>query len=304
MSKKQLDTDTPIDSTLIKSYDEVIDMIANQIALSKEILAMEVKGREVVDCGPFGGRGAYWTYDIAQKEAFYAAYHQWDDMNKEIFKRSFKHPNNTDLEKYESTGRVWVSTGHENYVANQKDTINKKVTFMEGFVKRITLIPCEIDPREDSKVASFVNSKKVFIVHGHDTNTRTEVENFVRSIGYEPIILCKRADLGNTIIEKIEREAKDICYAIVIYTSCDLGKDKDSETLRPRARQNVVFEHGFMCAHLGRARVTALLEAGVEQPGDLQGVIYKALDDRGMWKYDIAKEMSANGLDVDFNKIG
>lgn len=146
-------------------------------------------------------------------------------------------------------------------------------------------------------------SKKVFIVHGHDTNARNEVELFVRSIGYEPIILCKRADKGNTIIEKIEREAKDVCYAIVIYTSCDLGKDKNEEELKPRARQNVVFEHGFMCAYLGRSHVCALLEEGVEQPGDLKGVVYKLLDAAGAWRYLIADEMKAVGLEVDKNNI-
>jgi len=150
---------------------------------------------------------------------------------------------------------------------------------------------------------SEIQSKKVFIVHGHDTNARNEVELFVRGIGYEPIILCKRADKGNTIIEKIEREAKDVCYAIVIYTSCDLGKDKNADELRPRARQNVVFEHGFMCAHLGRSHVCALLEEGVEQPGDLQGVIYKYLNSSGAWRYQIADEMKAAGLDVDKNLI-
>ena len=146
-------------------------------------------------------------------------------------------------------------------------------------------------------------NKRVFIVHGHDTNVRNEVELFVRSIGYEPIILCKRADKGDTIIEKIEREAKDVCYAIVIYTSCDLGKDKNETDLKPRARQNVVFEHGFMCAHLGRSHVCALLEDGVEQPGDLKGVVYKSLDAVGVWKYQIADEMKAVGLDVDKNLI-
>mgnify|MGYP002624749313 CR=1 FL=1 len=146
-------------------------------------------------------------------------------------------------------------------------------------------------------------SKKIFIVHGHDTNVRNEVELFVRSIGYEPVILCKRADKGNTIIEKIEREAKDVCYAIVIYTSCDLGKDRNEVDLKPRARQNVVFEHGFMCAHLGRQHVCALLEEGVEQPGDLKGVIYKPLDAAGAWKYLIADEMKAVGLDVNKNLI-
>ena len=109
--------------------------------------------------------------------------------------------------------------------------------------------------------------------------------------------------MGDTIIEKIEREAKDVCFAIVIYTSCDLGKDKNDADLKPRARQNVVFEHGFMCAHLGRPHVCALLEDGVEQPGDLKGVIYKPLDAAGAWKYLIADEMKAVGLEVDKNKI-
>ena len=181
------------------------------------------------------------------------------------------------------------------------------MTQMLSDIKKVALIECVaglvaqpkmIDSNDSDKL-----SHEIFIVHGHDTNVRNEVELFVRSIGYEPIILCKRADKGDTIIEKIEREAKDVCFAIVIYTSCDLGKDKNADVLRPRARQNVVFEHGFMCARLGRKRVCALLEDGVEQPGDLQGVIYKSLDSGGAWKYQIADEMRAVGLVVDKNEI-
>lgn len=189
---------------------------------------------------------------------------------------------------------------------------NEDILEKGGYVKDITRIINDIQKDlinfSDSKSESndsrrHFETNKVFVVHGHDTNIRNEVELFVRSIGYEPIILCKRVDMGNTIIEKIEREAKDVCYAIVIYTSCDLGKDKNGAELKPRARQNVVFEHGFMCAHLGRSHVCALLEEGVEQPGDLKGVIYKPLDAAGAWKYLIADEMKAVGLEVDKNII-
>lgn len=169
---------------------------------------------------------------------------------------------------------------------------------VDALTERVSESNEDASPSESS-----FDTKKVFIVHGHDNNVRNEVELFVRSIGYEPIILCKRADKGDTIIEKIEREAKDVCYAIVIYTSCDLGKDKNDVDFKPRARQNVVFEHGFMCAHIGRSHVCALLEEGVEQPGDLKGVVYKPLDTAGAWKYQIADEMKAVGLDVDKNKI-
>ena len=148
-------------------------------------------------------------------------------------------------------------------------------------------------------------SKNVFIVHGHDTFIRTQAELFVREIDFNPIVLFKQVNQGATIIEKIERESKDIAFSIVLYTSCDLGNDKEkvSETLNPRARQNVVFEHGYMCALLGRQKVCALVEQGVEIPGDLSGVVYIEYDEKGAWKVSIAKEMQAAGLDVDLNKL-
>lgn len=183
------------------------------------------------------------------------------------------------------------------------DVTGDVIDSVDGAIGVLSDSSFEYPEEGKNQVAMNTESKKVFIVHGHDTNVRNEVELFIRSIGYDPIILCKRADKGNTIIEKIEREAKDVCFAIVIYTSCDLGKDRNSNELRPRARQNVVFEHGFMCAHLGRERVCALLEEGIEQPGDLQGVIYKQLDSAGAWKYQIADEMKAAGLNVDKNRI-
>lgn len=206
--------------------------------------------------------------------------------------------------RYVYEWNTYVST----YVSKRKPILNqlrknvkKAMSLIDSFLERMDF-SVETDKTAQSK-DEVAKKKRVFIVHGHDSNVRNEVELFVRNIGYEPIILCKRADKGNTIIEKIEREANDVCFAVVIYTSCDLGKDRNADELKPRARQNVVFEHGFMCAHLGRECVCALLEDGVEQPGDLQGVIYKPLDAAGVWKYQLADEMKAVGLDVDKNKI-
>ena len=62
----------------------------------------------------------------------------------------------------------------------------------------------------------------------------------------------------------------------------------------PRARQNVVFEHGYMVAHLKRENVIALIENDVDIPGDWSGVLYTTFDKN--WKQDIMKEMDAAGL--------
>jgi predicted nucleotide-binding protein len=61
--------------------------------------------------------------------------------------------------------------------------------------------------------------------------------------------------------------------------------------LRPRARQNAIFELGYFFAYLGRERVCALYEPGVEMPTDISGFIYKPLDSGEKWKYELEKEL-------------
>lgn len=144
------------------------------------------------------------------------------------------------------------------------------------------------------------NNKKVFIVHGHgDLNQK--IARFLEKLGLEAIILQEKPNSGYTIIEKIEHNT-DVGYAVVLYTGCDEGKEKNETELKPRARQNVVFEHGYMICKLGRNKVCALLEKDVEYPGDMAGVLYIPLDDCG-WELRLAKEMKEQGMDVDLNKL-
>lgn len=309
MAKKKNEEPVYPSAPLVVSKDKFVELLQEQIEKGKELLDIKVPLK--TQQNPFHGYSVRNNdrveYDEVAEKDFFAKFNRWHDRNKEIYRSSFEVPNSIYYHDYES--QVYPPFIIVDIVKDYKDDISRLINQMQTDIERVDLMRCELPQTAVSGNSINSNEKvregrKVFIVHGHDTNIRNEVELFVRSIGYEPIILCKRADKGNTIIEKIEREAKDVCYAIVIYTSCDLGKEKDADELLPRARQNVVFEHGFMCAHLGRPRVVALLEKGVEKPGDLQGIIYKELDDRGMWKYDIAKEMDAVGLSVDFNKIG
>ena len=83
-----------------------------------------------------------------------------------------------------------------------------------------------------------------------------------------------------------------------MYTGCDVGKLKTETDLKLRARQNVVFEHGYLVNKLGRKRVVALVEDGVETPGDVSGVLYISLSDAD-WKQKVLREMGACGLHFD-----
>ena len=152
---------------------------------------------------------------------------------------------------------------------------------------------------EVAPLSIHADNKKVFVVHGQDNAIKSEMARFLDKAGLEPIILHEQASSSNTIIEKIEANS-DIGYAVVLYTPCDIGARKvDNPDLKSRARQNVVFEHGYFIGRLGRSRVSALLVEGVEAPNDISGVVYIDLDTRGAWKIDLAKELIAAGYNID-----
>ena len=103
-----------------------------------------------------------------------------------------------------------------------------------------------------------------------------------------------------TIIEKIERYTNDADFALVLYTPCDQGRGyhEKQESPKDRARQNVVFEHGYLMAKLGRENVCALVKGVIETPNDINGVVYAPLDQSGAWKVEVVKELRACGYRI------
>ena len=148
-----------------------------------------------------------------------------------------------------------------------------------------------------------LNKNKVFIVHGHDSETKTKVARFIEKLNLEAIILHEQVSKGQTIIEKIEQNS-DVGFCVVLYTPCDIGYDKNNQDIKyQRARQNVVFEHGYMIAKLGRNNVCAIVKGEIEKPNDISGLVYIPMDDNNGWQISLAKEMKSAGCNVDFNLI-
>jgi nucleic acid-binding protein len=148
-----------------------------------------------------------------------------------------------------------------------------------------------------------MDKSKVFIVHGHDDAAKEAVARFVEKIGLKAIILHEQASSGQTIIEKIEANS-NVGFGIVLYTPCDLGaSQRQEDQQKPRARQNVVFEHGYLIGKIGRKNVCALVKGDIETPNDISGVVYIKMEGEKEWKYKVADEMKACGYDIDLNKI-
>ncbi len=141
------------------------------------------------------------------------------------------------------------------------------------------------------------NHSQVFIVHGHDELAKMDVAKFIESLGLEPIILHMQASQGLTIIEKIEHYS-NVGFGIVLYTPCDVGTKNGNLVFSRRARQNVVFEHGYLIGKLGRSRVSALVKGEIETPNDISGVVYVAMDGQQNWQDEIRVEMRNLGYQV------
>lgn len=146
----------------------------------------------------------------------------------------------------------------------------------------------------------------VFIVHGHDDTAKEIVARFVEKHGLKAIILHEQADEGMTIIEKFEKHSSRAGYAIVLFTPDDVGTKKPKrlsentyKLLKPRARQNVVFELGFFVSKLGRENVRVLYKKGVEILTDYEGVLYTLFDLRNNdWKIELHREIRTSNLPI------
>ncbi len=119
---------------------------------------------------------------------------------------------------------------------------------------------------------------EIFIVYGHDTDARNQLELMLRRMEMNPIILANLPAAGDTIIEKLESyigQHGKAGYACVLVTPDDEGfKAGEDDKKKYRARQNVVLELGMVLARLGRKRVAILQKQTVERPSDIDGLIY------------------------------
>jgi predicted nucleotide-binding protein len=143
------------------------------------------------------------------------------------------------------------------------------------------------------------------------------VEHYVALTSFAIVILTKD-DFGiakkdfdinriRKIIEELEihdlgsdrrREFEELCDIDFSFFSelADLSEEMVIH-MKPRARQNVIFELGITIGILGRDRVRVLYEEGVELPTDIHGLVYISLDSD--WKKKLAQEIDAAGIKID-----
>ncbi|MCX6022345.1 MAG: nucleotide-binding protein [Chloroflexi bacterium] len=229
---------------------------------------------------------------------------KWSNDNIELLAKVFTSPSVAEGCRLSSEGDFSSSNLGE-IIVHFRKAVAKEVSYLESIQSWLVAIP-------NSNMASSttdnsgvnITSKDVFIVHGHDEATKQAVARLVGQLGLNPIILHEQPSSGRTIIAKFEANAASAAFAVVIMSPDDMGAPATNiSDLRPRARQNVIFELGYFIAKLGSERVCALRKEDTEILSDYLGVVYVPVDDGGAWRYKVANEMKAAKINVDLNRI-
>ena len=66
----------------------------------------------------------------------------------------------------------------------------------------------------------------------------------------------------------------------------------------------MVFEMGFFLVHSAAGTWLFIHDQGVEEPGDVRGMLYVPRDSAGAWKMTIAREIHHAGIAVEWSALG
>lgn len=189
--------------------------------------------------------------------------------------------------------RQYVAEGKEQSIGLLKQAIRGLEETLES---RGGHAPAAIQPTTAQRDT---DSRKIFVVHGHDEGARESVARFISKLGFEPIILHEQANKGRTVIEKVEAHG-NVRFAVVVLTPDDEGCEIGGKP-RPRARQNVVLELGYFIGRLSRENVCALRRGDIEIPSDFAGVVYESME--GAWQQALGRELECAGFKIDWNLV-
>jgi predicted nucleotide-binding protein len=132
----------------------------------------------------------------------------------------------------------------------------------------------------------------VYIVPGGDSEANESVVRLIESFKLTPTII----NTDRIIID--EEQYNDASYAIIIYSPDEEGYEKTYKIPQPRARQNVVFKHGYLIGRMGRPNVCALLtDRKIEMPDGILGILYMIKQNE--WQVRIAEKLRIAGFDID-----
>ena len=121
---------------------------------------------------------------------------------------------------------------------------------------------------------------------------REAASAFVTQLGLEPLSIGDPSnDADGKFIDRLDG-LRDLDYAIVMLPADEPGG------LRP----GLLLALGFLLGAAGPGRVCFVVSGKAQLAPELDGIARHSLDEGGLWRLLLAREMKQAGLDVDMNR--
>jgi predicted nucleotide-binding protein len=131
-------------------------------------------------------------------------------------------------------------------------------------------------------LAARMPSNSVFIVHGRDTAALNLLKNILLERGIRPKILAEQPGRGKELLQELEELLSECCAGFVLLTPDDEGLLKGQNPPgKPRARQNVIFEGGWLMGLFRRDDRVCFLKTddSLEMPSDFGALKTEPFDE-------------------------
>src|SRR3989338_5997209 len=154
---------------------------------------------------------------------------RWENFTEQIIIKAFGKPNEN-LSAYRDakyTGEWYTDMSDEALQENLIKKFQKRKSLLEGFIEQLEAFG-GIQKEQELIISKSISSRKIFIVHGHNEQAKTELALILTRLGFEPIILHEQPSQGMTVIEKFEKHS-DVGFAFILLTPDDKGSQKGQE---------------------------------------------------------------------------
>jgi len=149
----------------------------------------------------------------------------------------------------------------------------------------------EVRRQQGVQIAAF--NRKIFIAHGRPAGALDKLERFVRSLGFEPVIVKYEPSLGKGVDDLVEQKLGECICAIILATADD--RVEGQEYFQPRL--NVIHEIGLAQEKL-QDKVIYLKEANCQFPSNVSPKVWESFTQDNMEKAfeKIVKELRGFGF--------
>ena len=130
--------------------------------------------------------------------------------------------------------------------------------------------------------------RRVALICRLDAATGDALTAFLTQLGLDPVAVAPAG--SGTLMARVDA-LRDLDFAVVAMPADDTGGGAGD-----------LLEIGFLLGALGRARVCFVLDGKAAAAPASEGFPRHAMDEGGVWRLLLAREMKQSGLDVDLNR--